>query len=324
MNIEKQICFALGLVFGFVIGRGNCQTLPLGTINNSTPITCPAGFAHGASCQSATVSCPNLLDIGVTFGTAGSPTLGTIVFMNGDGGTMPAGGFGYGTSYIKAGYQIAQIAFAVNWETGTSILETSCRPATMLAYLETPNGAQCAQGTSAGSGAVAYAMAQYGVHFDAVELIDGPVFSAIDQGCEVPNASTVIVTPTNGIPWQDSPIYNLESGMMTQWTGNRCLPKKGVTTSAEAQAWAAMSITAPGATLSFPVTSLGHWVCDNGLNPSAAQSYLWFSQVTGFSSTLTQLSGCTGAEGTGTSVTPQGVLASVAITADMISSCHKH
>ena len=50
----------------------------------------------------------------------------------------------------------------------------------------------CAQGFSAGSGALGYALAWYGAatsaeyHLDKVALLSGPVFSDIEQGCEDP------------------------------------------------------------------------------------------------------------------------------------------
>src|SRR5208282_4513681 len=47
---------------------------------------------------------------------------------------------------------------------------------------------KCAQGFSAGSSAVAYALAWYGAgsYLDNAELLSGPVFSDIQQGCEYP------------------------------------------------------------------------------------------------------------------------------------------
>jgi hypothetical protein len=85
---------------------------------------------------------------------------------------------------------------------------------------------------------------------------------------------------------------------------------------------AAQSIVQPGAVLSFPKTSLSGWVCDNGENPSAAQAYLWFSQVaTPWS--LTSISNCQGAEGVAQGTTPQGLTGDQAITEDMIGKCVK-
>jgi hypothetical protein len=79
---------------------------------------------------------------------------------------------------------------------GGSILSAACRPATFLNYINSSpfhsKGSMCAQGASAGSGAIGYSMAWYGAasYLKNVELIVGPVFSEIDQGCANPNAAT--------------------------------------------------------------------------------------------------------------------------------------
>jgi len=59
--------------------------LPLGSVNDVQPTACTAGFASGSTCHSATVSCPGVSDIAVTFGVSGNPAAGTIVFINGSG-----------------------------------------------------------------------------------------------------------------------------------------------------------------------------------------------------------------------------------------------
>ena len=61
---------------------------------------------------------------------------------------------------------------------------------------------------------------------------------------------------------------------------------------------------------------------DNGENPSAAQTYLWFSQVaTPWS--LTSISNCQGAEGVALGTTPQATAGGQAIAQDMIGKCVK-
>jgi hypothetical protein len=294
--------------------------LPLGTISNVSPVTCASGFAAGAACYSATVSCPNVPDIGVLWGEVGTGTAGMIVFVNGGGDAAP-GGASSASEYTKAGFSFVQIAFTSDWEGTGNILAGACRPATMLNYFRSQStGAYCTNGTSAGSAAVAYGMSWYGLQFDNVEFSVGPVFSDIKQGCEIPYASPVTVTPTNGLPFVDDPWYNLEASAVSKWTGTSCLPPGGSSES-DLASEAAQSILQPGATLSFPQTSISAWDCDNALNPSAAQSYLFLQQVS-TPWALTALSGCDGAEGTSTSVTPQGVSAQTAIQTDMLAQCH--
>jgi hypothetical protein len=296
--------------------------LPLGSVSNVARATCASGFATGATCYSATLSCPKTDDIGVTWGTTGAGP-GRIVFIFGNGATLP-GGADLAQEYNDAGLALTQITFASDWEDGGDLLAAACRPATLLDYFHAQTtGAYCAQGVSAGSGAIAYGMAWYGLgpELNNVELTVGPVFSNIAQGCKVPDAPAVTVRPTNGVPFADKPQYNNEWSSVSLWTGTSCLPKGG-STPEELEKESDQSIVQVGATRSFPQTSIAAWDCNNGLNPSAAQSYLFFEQVT-TPWTLTSLSGCTGAEGTSTGVTPQGVLAEVATAKDMIARCVK-
>jgi sugar lactone lactonase YvrE len=293
--------------------------LPLGKVSNVNSTSCGSGFATGAKCYSATVSCPNMPDLGATWGETGPGTAGTIVFVGGSGDTSTAGDVNFSSSYIKAGFNFVQVIFDANWE-GGSVLTGACRPATMLSYFRSQStGPYCAHGSSAGSAAVAYAMLWYGVEFDNVEFTVGPVFSDIKQGCQVPYAAPVTVTPTNGVPFVDNPWYNLEASTVSTWTDTQCLPAGG-STPADLASEAAQSIVQPGATLSFPRTSMSAWVCNNGLNPSAAQSYLFLQQVA-TPWALTSLTGCTGPEETDTAVTPQGVPAVAATVADMAAQC---
>jgi hypothetical protein len=296
--------------------------LPLGSVSNVARASCTEGFAPGATCYTATVSCPKTVDIGVTWGTKGTGA-SRIVFILGNGGTQP-GGADLAQEYNDAGFALTQITFASDWEDGGDLLAAACRPATLLDYFHArTSGAYCAQGVSAGSGAIAYGMAWYGLgpELNNVELTVGPVFSDIVQGCKVPDAPAITVRPTNGAPFLDKPQYNNEWPSVSSWTGTACLPK-GESSAEGLEKEAEQSTVQAGATRSFPHTSIAAWDCNNGLNPSAAQSYLFLQQVT-TPWTLTALTGCTGAEGTATGVTPQGVLAEVATAKDMIAKCVK-
>jgi hypothetical protein len=226
-------------------------------------------------------------------------------------------------AYTQAGFQVTQIAFASDWEDANGdILAAACRPATLLNYFHSETrGAYCAQGNSAGSGAIGYGLAWYGLgeQLKNVEFMVGPVFSNILDGCKVPEVPAVTVRPTNGRPFPDDPQYNLEKVRLSEWTGTACLPPTG-STEEDLDKEAAESIIQTGATLSYPSTSIAAWDCNNGLNGSAGQSYLFLQQVT-TPWALTSLSGCSGAEGTMTGVTPQRVPAYTAITRDMIAKC---
>ena len=300
--------------------------LPLGTVSKVKPVACGQGFVAGANCYTAVVSCPAIADIGVTFGIS-SGSAGTIAFISGSGGTTPGTTSDIQT-YQDRGFSIAQFAFDSAWEdAGGNMLAAACRPATMLDYFYVPqtNAPYCAQGISAGSSAVGYSLAWYGLdsELDNAELSVGPVFSSIPQGCEVPKASRVTVQPTNGQFFDDDPQYvGGEIGSLSRWTGQQCQPPSGSTPNVDAD-WLSQSVVQSSATLDYPNTTLAGWVCNNGLNPSAAQAYLFFSQVTS-SWALTSLSKCTGAEGIDTAVTPQGAQAENAIESNMLAQCVSH
>ena len=310
------------ILFLFSLTLSAAAQLHVGSVNEVQSTLCSAGFASGATCFSAKVSCPGVADIGVTFGLKGNPTKGTIVFINGSGDTLPAGSSSVFNAYGNAGFSIAQFIFATDWENGGDVLASACRPATMLNFLHsTPSLPFCAQATSGGAGASAYALSWYGVTLDNVEMLSGPVFSNIALGCRTPHASPVTVNPTNGSPFTDPPFYNQEFAAVSVWTNTSCLPKSP-STSASLSSEAAQGIVQPGAVLSFPATKLSGWVCDNEENPSAAQSYLWFSRVaTPWS--LTRISNCQESEGVAQGMTPQGVPGSEAISQDMIAQCFK-
>jgi hypothetical protein len=312
---------ALALIF-FSLTLSAAAQLPLGSVHDVQPTACTEGFASGSTCHSATVSCPGVADIAVAFGTRGNPTAGTIVFINGTGDTIPGGGPTFFQAYSKAGFSLAQFIFATDWEDGGNILASACRPATMLNFLHaTPSLPLCVQGASGGAGATAYALSWYGVPIDNAELLSGPVFSEIELGCRTPHASPIAVKPTNGSPFDDNPFYDQESSQVAAWTGTSCLPKSNSTENNLASE-GAQSIVQSGAVFSFPSTNLSGWVCNNGENPSAAQAYLWFSQVTTPWS-LTSISNCEGAEGVGQGMTPQGTAGEQAITEDMLGKCIK-
>jgi hypothetical protein len=315
-------------VFWLNIGSvAQTDPLPLGSISNISSVKCTSQF-DSSVCYQATVSCPQTANIGVMWGVTGSGPNGTVVFLNGGGGTIPYGS-SFQPRYTQAGLTSIEVAWNSDWETAgapyaANILNASCRSATLLDYFHSQQtqGAFCSQGLSAGSGALAYALSWYGLgsELDNVELLSGPVFSNITDGCKVPNSTpTVRIVPTDGQPWSDKIGYFTEAPSLTVWTGKQCLPDNRSPDSSE-DAWAAQSTVQPGATVSFPSTNLAGWVCNNGLNPSAGQGYLFFSQVaTPYS--LTAITNCGGAEGVTSGYTPQGVLGQTAIEDDMVNQC---
>jgi hypothetical protein len=350
-KIMKKILTLLTCLFLFVaIGAAQSPRLPLGVVTHADRVSaCPSGYYPGATCYQATVTCPNTVDIAVTYGytNPGGVPRGTVVLLNGADGTQPQPGppatAGFDSNYLEAGYQIVQTAWASAWEdTGLpgakSIKAASCRPATLLKYIYQTvydhNGGMCAQGMSAGSGELAYSLAWYGAsdYLDKVELLSGPVFGDVKQGCMKPDANPVTVCPSGqfgcvGESWQDQPQYiggpKLSLG---QWSGDQCQPRSKTTSIKSDASWKSMSIVdgSIGPNFSYPKTAMAGWLCSNGLNNSAAQGEFFYqkftnpSQVANYS--VTRIDNCYGPEGVSLGTTPQGELGLDAITADMTST----
>lgn len=196
----------------------NAQTIPLGTITVADPAPCPTNFYSGMTCRGATIDCTNadshIDNISLTIGyvTQATTPKGTIVFFTGGSGTASDFGptNGFADSYVGS-YMIVYVEWASAWENSSStasyrnILSAACRPATLLHWvngnsLAHPSGAMCAQGKSAGSAAIAYAMSWYGAgsYLTNVELLAGPVLSKIDDGCNT-SPPTVNMCPSGGI-----------------------------------------------------------------------------------------------------------------------------
>lgn len=131
----------------------------------------------------------------------------------------------YAQAYIAAGYQVVQTSWASDWENtnngsgGTlpyNIRTAACRPASFLAWVSThiySAGGMCAQGFSAGSGAIVFSLAWYGAwrFIDKASLESGPVFSDVGQGCIVlspPQGAGIAMCPASQIAcngWTQGP-----------------------------------------------------------------------------------------------------------------------
>jgi hypothetical protein len=326
VSVKTFLCILAVL---FVASLCHAQTpLPLGNVSLVSEISCPPWAVAGLACYKATVSCPGTADVGVTYAVSPAiSTKGTVVFLAGTNVNLPSN---YNNDYINAyqssGYRIAEFNWNSQWEdTGglaKNILTASCRPATMLQYIHGQiytRGNFLAQGFSAGSGAVAYALAWYGLNnvLNGVELLSGPVYSRVDDGCIVPYVPLVSVIPTNGAVFEDAPQYFGPAQRITMVTGFTCLPSFDTSIEA-ADAWHANSIVQLNGIYQYPNTKISTWVCNNGLNPTAAQGYLFMAAVTS-PWKLTAISNCQGAEGVGQGLTPQGMKGAQAIIADLKS-----
>jgi len=302
--------------------------LPLGqvTVSPSTPVACPSGFlsgtSYGMTCYKATItSCNNTEDLGFTYGyaTPSNQVLGTIVLLTGAGGqdaNQESEKPNFATFYFNQNYRVVQLAWDKDWEDATNgmtgsgvpahdIKAAACRPATFLRHVYDKiytAGGMCAQGYSGGSGALGYALAWYGAtYLDKAELLSGPVFSDIEQGCVKP-APTSPVTVCSGsptwcqlgtppgppyqAPWPQSPTYSGHPmNSMKTWTGDgTCVsgdPNTGVTSATSNQKWLAMSIVdgTSNPSFSYPHTVVTGFVCattSSSMNNSSPEGWLFF------------------------------------------------
>jgi hypothetical protein len=311
---------------------------------------------HPMTCTQLTISCANTLPIVMTYGVA-SPAApkGTIVLFAGGGGEDAASYPGeeqlYAQAYVNAGYQVVQTAWASDWENtnngynGTlpyDIRTAACRPASFLNYVNQHvyNGGahgqagMCAQGVSAGSGAIAFSLAWYGAwqFLDKVSLESGPVFSDVGQGCDVPAPSQgdgIAMCPANqyqcngwlqgpnGDPIIASTVYNQQEDMVETWsggptvTGPTCANQTNTTTTWNST-WQTMSIvdfSNPNSQpiFSYPNTAMTSWLCasdqEGTQNNSGSQGEIFYQQFTSSSQFGTSfyqvnaVNNCMGTEG---------------------------
>lgn len=311
--------------------------LPLGSVTSITTVGCPAGFITGSSCQHLIIhGCAKAVDLGVTIGTI-SPAVpkSTIVLFTGSTGTRPTGG-NFATDYFKFGYRVVDVDWdakpASGWEdTGVNsrepanLLTGACRPATLLNYLENqfPSAPFCAQGSSAGSSAIAFSIAEYGVAPpDAVEFVPGPVMSKVDFGCDS-GSPTVLVNPTDGLQYDNNPQYvNQFATAISHFTGQPC------PSSVPNLALSSQDVIQSGANLSWPHTFVGQWTCNlsSGLiNNSSAQAE-YFKDNLGITAghSLTAVSNCRGSEDVQNGTTLKGVKGQKGIEAEMEAQCVRH
>ena len=350
---------AFSIILGAVSAAAQSKILPLGHVNLPVKtVGCTADFATGSTCYTSTITCPDTSDIGFTYGVVNpGGTQGTVVFFNGDDGTVP--GF---TQYVAAytppynDFQTVQVAWGTAWEetstgTGTSLKSAACRPATLMDWLLRQKnvyagGGMCAQGASAGSAAIAFSLTQYGAYAYLRHVIfeSGPVLSNVPTGCD-PNSAPVTVCPGNQCltgnegSWTDSPLYvDGAETAVSNWTGasgpNAC--KQPRITDSQYDSWGTMSIVdgltggESDTTFNYPTTSMSGWLCSKSSNchaarcqnNSAAEGQLYYANVTSPKSVY-RVDNCMGTEGVeqGTVPAKPNMSGLQAIIADMVGWC---
>jgi hypothetical protein len=199
---------------------------PLGTVSGVTTLPSCSGSLSGATCYQMTVSCPGVADI-TGYLKVNNPTqapVGTVLFGVGTGGSglyddPAAGGFMMGETTVQnvlaGNFNTVQVSFGAPFTTSQpngwlqgpgGVRRVACRYATIADWVyhnpktinpnpnntATNSAPMCATGNSGGSGAIAYAVYEYGLdtEFAMIEPTSGPPMARIDQGCSPCNTYT--------------------------------------------------------------------------------------------------------------------------------------
>ncbi len=186
-------------------------------------IPCPTfgGGLAGATCYQINTSCDQVADYSVYL-KVNTPTnpLGTVLFGTGSGGSAlydydspdffymdgggntVNGGLTVVQGVLSAGYTTVQISFGSPFNTGSNavngwlqgpggVRHLACRYATVAQWVyenihnSSTTKAFCATANSGGSGALGYALSEYGLNsiFNMMEPTSGPVMTRLDLGC---------------------------------------------------------------------------------------------------------------------------------------------
>jgi len=270
------------------IASADQNTPQLGRVSILGPANCPAGVTQGATCTSINVSCPRVPDLTAILSEA-LPTLtakGTIVFMNGGGGTAFFNS-GFPNTYLADGFRVVQLAWTSDWEDagGVGLKSASCRNATVFRYLfYTVQGADrksgfCAQGTSGGGAAIAYSLAQYQLSdfFDYVVIGAGPGVARLDYGCD---RSLYTGPPLNLCPQLTNAPYAFTSGVKVNTWENTTTCSAKQPLQSDIDKWAADALVTPGANFTYPKTAMSWFFCVTPpVNNSTGEGEFLIAQV---------------------------------------------
>jgi hypothetical protein len=199
-------------------------TDPVGTAS-VTPLNSCSGNLPGATCYQMTVSCPGVADVTayLKVNNPNAAPIGTVLFGVGTGGSglyddPNAGGFMMGSTTVQnvllGNFNTVQVSFGApftssqpnGWLQGPGgVRRLACRYATIADWvyhnpktinpnpnnMATNSAPMCATGNSGGSGAIAYAVYEYGLdsEFAMIEPTSGPPMTRIDQGCSPCNSN---------------------------------------------------------------------------------------------------------------------------------------
>ena len=312
------------------------ETDPLGTVSNvQTLSSCPAdsngGLANG-TCYSLTVSCDQVADmmtyVKVNAPPKGATLAGTVLFLIGSGGnglydSNPTWQYGYLAveNVYAANFNTVQVSFGApfssnnpnGWLQGPGgVRRLACRFATVADWVYhnpktiNPNATaansapMCGTANSGGSGALAYAVYQYGLagtnttgptqEFNMIEPTSGPPMTRLDQACVCNNQAMGNPDPCTGsvrspMCFSPSEADIIDPAYQTAGQTSPTLCSQGLTGSNNAQAnrFASDSIDyQPNNTIAIPLSkTLLVNMRFGGLDTTTAvpQGETWFGAV---------------------------------------------
>jgi hypothetical protein len=250
-------------------GDNHPTVLPLGTVTLLGAANCLSGAPHGAVCTSVNVSCPRIADLKATLATtlpAGTPK-GTIILLSGHNGTTFLNS-GFTTPYLAAGFRVVQLAWNSEWEetSGLGLKSAACRGASVFKYvfdnvhLDDRTTGFCAQGTSGGGAAIAYALAAYGLadYFDYVVIAAGPGVARLDYGCDKALYTGAPLNLCSQLT--NAPYAFTTGGKVNAWENTTTCAAKSPLQS-DVKKWASDSIINAGGIYSYPKTAMSWFMC---------------------------------------------------------------
>lgn len=199
---------------------------PLGTPATGSTIPCPTGIGGvaGGVCYQINTTCPGIATwpAYLKVNTPAGSSLGTVILGTGSGGSAlydnysdffynngaNNGGLDVVQGILDGGFTTVQVSFGSpfnntnttsGWLTGPGgVRRLACRYAAVAQWVydhihnDNTNLPMCATGNSGGSGAIAYAVTDYGLDniLAMVETTSGPPMTRLDEAC---------VPPANGI-----------------------------------------------------------------------------------------------------------------------------
>jgi hypothetical protein len=290
------------------------QTDPLGAAQ-ATPTNCPtfqAGLT-GSTCYQVNTSCPGVADFSVYLKVnqpSGTP-LGTVMFGTGTGGGTlydddplfdvngTNGGLAVVQGVLNAGFTTVQVSFGSpfngnspnGWLTGPGgVRRLACRYATVAQWVyqnihnSNTNAPLCATGNSGGSGAIAYALTDYGLSsiFSMVEETSGPPMSRLDKAC-VPTSSCETQTfNCNGVQQTLPVCYSTDDSKIIDPAYSQPVCTNAINGATPPSGlFLSDSILGGTSPVSFPKTRVNQVF--GGLDQSAAveQGVTWYNAVNG-------------------------------------------